>query len=101
MDEFFKHAKQDLFPKMKGSAASITILHGDPDPKICLELGAAILFDKPLIILVPDRETKIPANLSRVANAVVYGSPNDPETKDRVTQALQDVLKNDVRAKPI
>lgn len=95
---YLRHAQREMFPKLKGSALSLTILHGDPDPKLCLELGAAILFDKPLIVLVPDRERPVPANLKRVASAIVYGAPNDPTTQERLQDAINSVVKNDQRS---
>jgi hypothetical protein len=37
---------QEMLAKMKQSAMSIMIL-AEPDAKLCVELGAAILYDKP------------------------------------------------------
>ena len=96
---YFRHAKDYLFPKLKGSALSLTILNGDPDPKLCLEIGAAIMFDKPLIVLVPNG-TPIPANLKRLAAAIVQGDPlTDSGVYDRLQQAIKEVLANDQRTK--
>jgi hypothetical protein len=100
MKAYLRHAKEEMFPKLKGSALSITILKGDPDPKLCLELGAAILFDKPLIILVVDPEMPVPANLKRCASAIVYGNPSDDATQKRLEEAVYSVLANDKRSKP-
>lgn len=97
-DEFFKHAKDALFPKLKDSALSLTIVSDNPDPKLCMELGAAILFDKPLILLVLDAETKISANLKRVASAIIVGNPRDPATQKAMQEAITNVLANDKRA---
>jgi hypothetical protein len=97
MDDYFRHAKEELFPKMKASAMSITIFHSEPDPKLCMELGAAILFDKPIILVVPDPDRQIPANLRRIASVIVVGNPLDPETQQRMQDAITAVLDNDVR----
>jgi hypothetical protein len=100
MDEFFKHAREEMFPKMKSSAMSVTIVppdDADPDPKLCIELGAAILFDKPIILLVPSGRT-VSANLRRIASAIVQGDLNDPTVQKRLHDALSNVAKNDVRA---
>jgi hypothetical protein len=100
VDDFFRSARVELFPKMKGSVAlSITILSANVDPKICMELGAAILFDKPLVIIVPDPETVIPANLKRVASAIVIGNPSDPAIQQQVQDAITAVIENDRRVK--
>lgn len=92
LDDFYERAKRNLFPKMKESDMSIAIYHSDPDPKLCMEIGAAILFDKPLILVVPDEATLIPANLSRVASKIVYGSVNDPTTLQRLQDAITAVV---------
>lgn len=95
---YLAHAQEEMFPKMKDSALSITILTDKPDPKVCLELGAAILFDKPLIILVP-REMKVPANLKRCAAAIIQGDPNDPAVRAQMQDAISRVIEQDQRAK--
>lgn len=94
---YLEHAKDEMFPKLKRSALNVTIL-GEPDPKLCLELGAAILFDKPIIVLVPS-DRPVPANLRRVAAEVVQGGMNDPTTDQRLRDAIARVLKNDVRTR--
>lgn len=94
---FFQRAESELFPRMKESAASITIF-GKPDPKLCMELGAALLFDKPIIVMVPDGRGPVPANLKRCASAIVEGSMDDPTLQKRLQDALKGVLKHDRRA---
>jgi hypothetical protein len=96
-DEFYRQAREGLFPKMKDSALSITIV-GDPDPKLCMELGAAILFDKPIVVIVPEGK-KLSANLSRVASAVVQGDVRQPKVKQRLQDAILRVIANDKRVK--
>ena len=97
---FLEHSKKDMMPKMKESAMSITIFHPDPDPKLCVELGAAILYDKPLIILVPPGRI-VPNNLRRVASAIVEGDIDDPAVQQKMQQAIDHVYKNDRRAKRV
>ena len=97
-EKFFEHAKKTLFPKIKGVTLSVTIL-GEPDPKLCMELGAAILFDKPLVVVVPPGR-ECPANLKRVASAIVEGDMNTPGMMEKVTSAIKSVTDNDSRAKP-
>lgn len=96
-DEFFEHARRDMFPKMKESIISIVIA-AEPDPKLCLELGAAILFDKPIVVLVPVGE-KLPSNLARLASAVVQGDVKNDVTKQRLEAAISKVIANDKRTK--
>jgi hypothetical protein len=94
---YFRHAKADLFPKLKDSAVSLMIL-GEPDPKLCLELGAMILFDKPIVVIVP-RDMPIPANLKRVASVIVQGDPHDPATLQRLQDAISSVMQKDQRSR--
>lgn len=96
-DEFFRRAREDLFPKMKGAALSIVIA-ADPDPKLCMELGAAILLDKPIVVVVPEGQ-KLPTNLSRIASAIVQGDISQSKGKKQLQEAITRVIKNDKRMK--
>jgi hypothetical protein len=97
LKEFLEAAEADMFPKLQSSAMSITIL-GKPDPKLCLELGAAILFDKPLIIFAPPGTT-VPANLRRCASAIIEGDMKDEAVRQKLMTTLNDVVKNDARTR--
>jgi hypothetical protein len=97
-DRWLKRARDEMFPKLKDSAMQISILTGDPDPKMCVELGAAILFDKPIIVWVP-RDMKVPVNLKRVATHIIQGDVNDPSDVEELKRAIRDVRENDARAK--
>ena len=95
-DEFFRHARTEMFPKMKESAISI-VIGGEPDPKLCLELGAAILFDKPIIaVILPG--VKIPANLARVASAIIQGDLRDAAVEGKLKDAITRIMANDKRS---
>ena len=95
---FLRQADEALLPNMKNSALCLSIF-GKPDAKLCLEIGAAILFDKPIILLVPDGEP-IPANLKRCAAAIIEGDVKAPRTQERIRDALSSVLHNDRRIAP-
>jgi len=69
-DEFFEHARREMFPKMADSNLVITLLSSEPDPKLCLELGAALLFDKPILLVTYGRFDP-PERVRRIAAAVV------------------------------
>jgi len=96
-DEFYRNAREKLYPKMKASAIAV-IIATEPDPKLCMEIGAAVLFDKPLVVVVPLGE-KLPSNLSRIASAIVQGDANPAKTKQRMEDAITRVLANDKRVK--
>ena len=97
-DDYFEHAQKEMLPKMKASALSIHINSKNPDIKLCAELGAAILFDKPIIVLVPSDAPPLSANLKRVASFIVQGDVNDPETLKKLSDAIQSLTSEDKRA---
>ena len=92
LNDFYESARRELFPKMKDSSLSVTIFNSKPDPKLCMEIGAAILFDKPIIVVVPDETMLLPATLARVASKIVYGSVRDPGVMERLQDAITAVL---------
>lgn len=98
-DEMFRRFEREVMPQIKNSAITISICASDPDAKQCLELGAAILFDKPIVLFVPAGQT-IPANLRRVASAIVEGDLLDENTKAKIQEAIERVMREDRRAQP-
>lgn len=88
---WLESGERDMLPKMQSSAISLALFSGKIDAKLCVEIGAAILFDKPLILLVLTDEN-IPAALERAATTIVRGNPDDPEIQQRLTEAIQAVL---------
>jgi hypothetical protein len=90
---WLRQVERELFPKLEDSVMSLTIYDGHVDPKLCVELGALILYDKPIIILALT-DAPIPAALQRVADAIVRGDPlTDPTVQQRLADTLQSVLK--------
>jgi hypothetical protein len=85
--EYFALAKREMFPKMQDSAFVLSIV-GDPDPKLCLEIGAAIMFDKPIIAVVP-KGRPIPLSLRTIAHKVV--ELDDP-TSESSRKVLMDAI---------
>jgi hypothetical protein len=96
LDHFSKHG----LPGMASSAMSVVILTDHPpDPKLCLEIGAAVLLDKPIIVTCA-RGTVIPANLKRVATSIVEAeSMMSEEMKTKLEAAINELLANDARVK--
>jgi hypothetical protein len=92
LDDYLDHARREMFPKMKASAISI-VCAGEPDPKLCLELGAAIMFDKPIIVLAPPG-CKIPLSLRTIAHKVIEDvKPNDADSARRIQSAMQELME--------
>jgi len=91
-EAFFDHARREMFPKMAGSAMVISIISAEPDPKLCLELGAALLFDKPIIAVTVGENVKIPARLRRLFVDHVHIAEHESLTEGPGAARLQAVL---------
>lgn len=90
MDEYLNRARTEMFPKMKASKLSIAVI-GEPDPKLCLEIGAAIMFDKPIVAVVP-RGVKCPLSLRTIAHKILDDfDANDPASQERLRKAISDL----------
>ena len=78
LEEYLEHARKELVPKMPGSAFVMTLVPGgEPDLKFCLELGLAIMLEKPLIVAVSPG-SHVPERLMQIAAAVVEVDMEDP-----------------------
>jgi hypothetical protein len=90
--DFLFRAEKDMFPAMKGSVMSLIIGSDKPDAKLALEIGAAILFDKPLIVMVP-RGRKVSAQLRRIADEIIDYDGLDDKTAKQVRAAMFRIIK--------
>ena len=70
MDDYLDRFRADALPKMRSSAYVAVIAPGEPDAKVCLEVGAAILLDKPFFIVASPGQ-QISGHLRRVADEVI------------------------------
>jgi hypothetical protein len=52
MEEFFAEARLNLFPKLKSCRFAVTMLDGRVDAKLALEIGASLLLNKPILLVV-------------------------------------------------
>ena len=77
------------------STAMITDARSDPRP--FLQLGAAIMLDKPIVLMV-DRsdEPRIPEHLRRVADRIIfYDHPADPAAVAALAEAIKSLFPED------
>lgn len=89
-----ERASRELFPLMRKSALTFCILDEEPDVKVCLEIGAAVLLEKPLIVLVKRGTYLASLKLRRLADAVIeFDDPKDPDVKRQVVEAVQRIVK--------
>lgn len=89
--QWVEEVRRDTLPGIDQSAYFLTITPaGEPDVKLAVEVGLALLLDKPIIAVVPAGRT-IPAKLAAVADRIV-------ETGDIDTYDGQRELARRVRA---
>lgn len=71
-DDFVDHFRRDALQKLDESAFVASLLpRGDFDVKFAVETGAAIMLDKP-ILLIAQPDAHVPRKLLAVADEVVY-----------------------------
>ena len=76
---FAAHVHAHLIPMMMDVDSVVSLVpKGEPDVKYAVELGLAIMLDKPLMLAVP-KGVKVPEHLARVADGIVYVDFTDPE----------------------
>jgi hypothetical protein len=89
-----RHVIDEMAPKLEDSAVSISLVPEDRegDVKFWVELGAAIMMNKP-IIAVAFGDKPVPAKLALVADEIVR-APNgiDPDSSEDLTAAIHRVL---------
>jgi nucleoside 2-deoxyribosyltransferase len=86
--EFAEQVLRDTVPKIAGSAYVISVAPvkgGTADVKMAVEIGFAILMDKPLIVLAPKGRT-VADRLLRIADHVIE-SDMDTESGRKTTLA--------------
>lgn len=89
---FLERFRSHVLPRIKASDLTVTIVSHDPDPKMCLEVGAAVLLDKPILVVALDA-AKIPPTLRKVATSIVVVSDlNDETDKARLQEAISRVV---------
>lgn len=90
--EFLRHGEEEMMPKLAGSGFVMSIMpDGKVDAKFSMELGAAIMYDKPIIALAPPG-VKIPDALRRVAHDIVEIDLKDPASQDRAGDKIREIL---------
>jgi len=89
--EYSVRVVEEMLPKLTDSRCMAMLLSGtDPDVKMAVELGFALLLDKPLILLVTPN-TAVPERLRRAADAIVVGEIQHPNTQKELAAAIKRV----------
>jgi hypothetical protein len=88
LKEYLNRAAKEMIPKMEEAVYVMTILSGSIDPKLCLELGAAILLEKPLILLSCNN-TWIPPKLRALADEIIeIDDIHDKQAIEKIKEAM-------------
>lgn len=93
--DFASAANARLIPMIRGSSLSLAqIGDGDLDIQQALEIGAILLLDKPLILMV-EPGSKVPAGLAKAAVAIIERNPDDDKDTQARLSAAMEALEGD------
>ena len=93
-DDFVKNFRETTLRDMVGSAVAMMISPGPEEEfnvEYALQLGAAIVLNKPLIVLCA-RGQHPPPKLAAIADRVVYADVDTEAGRQRVKAALKDLI---------
>lgn len=91
-EKFASEVRRNLLPKIKSSYLVLATFTGTVDVKFAIEIGAAILLDKPIIACVTPG-TPIPEKLARVVDRFVEMDITDPTCQERLTDAITNLME--------
>jgi hypothetical protein len=61
------------------------------DPQGCMELGAAVILGKPILVVAQD-DSDVSDQLRAAAALIVIGSPTDGELKQKIVDAVESLI---------
>ncbi len=94
-DAYADHVRNKVVPKMKESSFFISITPSNPeevDVKFAMELGLAIMLDKPIIACISPG-TKVPEKLARVVEKFVELDLGSEHGKQRLQDAITELME--------
>jgi hypothetical protein len=91
---FERQVREELLPKLSGSNYVISIAPSPEhiDIKVAVEVGLAILLNKPLIVMAPEGRVH-PEKLLRIADYVVTGDIESDEGRQVMFEKIGRILK--------
>ena len=92
-----QRVRTELVPKIEDSKVfvSVTPLNKkEVDVKFAVELGLAVMLNKPIIALI-EPNTEIPEKLARVVDRWVEYDRSDPKSMEKVVEVLSEIIKED------
>jgi hypothetical protein len=90
-EEFVRHFRHDALEKIDSSAFVTSLVPSEEkvDVKFAVELGAAIMLDKPILaVLAPG--AKMPKKLHEVVDAYVYADVDTDQGRRVIAQAIHE-----------
>jgi len=95
-DKWVQRIRKELIPKISESAVFVSVTPSSPeevDVKFAVELGLAIMMDKPIIATCRPG-TKIPAKFAAVVDRFVeMDCDNMPESSQRLAEVIKDLIQ--------
>jgi hypothetical protein len=92
-DRFVDHFRRETLQGIDGSAFVMSLVPRDGfDVKFAVELGAAVMLDKPLLAIVMPGAT-VPAKLRLVADEIVEADVDTEQGRDLIAAALKRVAE--------
>lgn len=93
-NQWLKDASADSLPKIKDSGTYAGIVTDSflKDPLCALQLGYAMLLDKP-IILIADKSMKLPESLVKISKLIERVDIKNPADMRRASQSIAEFAK--------
>jgi nucleoside 2-deoxyribosyltransferase len=92
--QFVRHVRESVVPKISDSEVMVSIAESrdDFDVRQAVEIGVAMLLDKPMVLVVPEGR-QAPARLVRAADKVIYASVDSEEGRQQILDGLRAYFK--------
>lgn len=93
--QFAKHVQEFTIPAMQESSIFISITPSKPgeiDIQFAVQLGAAIMLDKPIVAIVQPG-APISEKLSRVVDRFIELDLEDPNFHDRLKEVIKELVE--------
>jgi hypothetical protein len=87
---FERDIRENMIPKMRDSAKVLVIapdISSEFDVAFAVQIGASVLLEKPLIVVVDEGRT-VPPKLERIADRIVYADLKTTFGRQRVEQEM-------------
>lgn len=100
LEHFLNEARLNLFPKLKATSLVIPVVDGHINARLALELGASLLLDKPILLVVL-KGTVVPPRLRMVVDEwIEVDDIRDPAGQAKLASAIERTLARKP-AKPV